>query len=79
MVQKIAAQNIKSVQYYPMRMALEIEFYGDSNIYQYLDVPEDIWYRMKNVFNVDMFFNSQIVSKYKCICKNEEDTEYIFE
>lgn len=71
MSQKIASQNIKSMQYYPIRMLLEIQFYGDNNIYQYLDVPEDIWYGMRNVLNVDMFFNTQIMSRYKQICKTK--------
>lgn len=69
MTKKIASQNIKSVQYYPIRMVLEIQFYGDNNVYQYLDVPEDIWYGMRNVPNVDMFFNTQIMTKYKQVCK----------
>lgn len=71
MSQKVASQNIKSMQYYPIRMLLEIQFYGDNNIYQYLEVPEDIWYSMRNVLSVDMFFNTQIMSKYKQICKTK--------
>lgn len=72
MLQKIAAQNIKYAQYYPIRMVLEIQFYGDDNIYQYLDVPEDIWYGMRNVLNTDMYFNTKIMSKYEQICKTRE-------
>ncbi len=68
---KISAQNIKSAQYYPVRMVLEIQFYGDTNVYQYMDVPEEVWYCMRNVLNVDMFFNTQIMSKYKQICKTK--------
>lgn len=71
MIQKISAKNIKSAQYYPMRMILEIQFYGDTNVYQYLDVPEDVWYGMRNTLSVDMFFNMQIMSRYKQICKTK--------
>ena len=79
MAQKISSQNIKSVQYYPIRMVLEIQFYGDSSVYRYMDVPEDIWYGMRNVPNVDMYFNTQIMTQYKHVFitknKNKETCE----
>lgn len=68
---RISNQNIIAMQYYPIRMLLEIQFRGDEKVYQYFDVPEDVWYAMRNVANIDIFYNTQIMSRYKMLCKDK--------
>lgn len=70
-MQRIASQNIKSVQYCPIRKLLEVQFLDENKTYQYFDVPEDVWYNLKNVPNIDIYFNSQILSKYHMVCREK--------
>lgn len=70
-MQRISIQNIKAVNYYPVRMMLEVQFMGENAIYQYYDVPEDVWYAMRNVSNIDIFFNTQILHRYRVLCKDK--------
>ena len=70
-MQRVAARNIKLLRYYPQRMILEVRFWEDNNVYQYFDVPEEIWYNMKNVADMDLFFNSRIASNYRYICRSK--------
>lgn len=67
-MQRISARNIRFMRYCPQRMILEVQFYEDKNIYQYFDVPEDVWYNMKNVADMDLFFNLLISSRYRYLC-----------
>ena len=68
---RICAQYIKNIAYYPIRMILEVQFHNDECIYQYYDVPEHEWYAMKNTYSMDLYFNMQIAThyRYKCISK----------
>lgn len=65
---KIAALNIKRIEYYPIRKLLEVQFQGEEGIYQYFDVPEEIWYNMRNTASVDMYFNIKIAACYRMKC-----------
>lgn len=65
---RFATEYIKYATYYPMRMLLEVQFKGDESTYQYFDVPEEVWYGMKNAFPMDLYFNTQIASQYKKKC-----------
>lgn len=67
-MQRVAARNIKLLRYCPQRMILEVRFLEDNNVYQYFDVPEEVWYNMKNVADMDMFFNLRIASNYRYTC-----------
>ncbi len=62
---RMAAQYIRDMVYYPMREVLEIQFAGDESVYQYFGVSEDVWYAFKNTASMDIYFNSQIASKYR--------------
>lgn len=65
---RFATDYIENASYYPMRMLLEIQFTGDESTYQYFDVPEEVWYRMKNAYPMDLYFNTQIATQYKNKC-----------
>lgn len=62
---RMSANYIMDVAYFPIRKLLEIQFVNDDNIYQYFDVPEEVWYSMRNTLSMDTYFNLQISSKYK--------------
>ncbi|MBQ9142753.1 MAG: KTSC domain-containing protein [Lachnospiraceae bacterium] len=67
---RVAAKNIQKVRYCPVRMLLEVQFNGEENIYQYFDVPEEVWYNMKNSASLDMYFNVVIATGYRMKCVN---------
>ena len=63
---RMSARYILDVEYFPIRKLLEIQFVNDENVYQYYEVPEEVWYAMRNTLSMDLYFNSQISSQYKC-------------
>lgn len=68
---RVAAGNIQKVRYCPIRKLLEVQFKGEENIYQYFDVPEEVWYAMKNTASMDLYFNIQIATCYRMKCVNK--------
>ena len=59
-----AAATIASAGYDAQYAVLEVEFAQDGQIWQYLGVPEDIWYRFKREAGPDTFFHSYIKGCY---------------
>lgn len=51
---------ITSIGYDSQQAVLEIEFKSNSQIWQYLDVPEYLWYEMESATSVGKFFHSNI-------------------
>lgn len=62
---RTAATNIARIGYNAQDMLLEVQFHQDESQYCYREVPEDIWYRMKQAESLDMFFNAYILSRYE--------------
>ncbi len=62
---RTAANYIREVAYYPINEMLEVQFTGDDYIYQYFDVPEEVWYDFKNTASLDIYFNSRITARYR--------------
>lgn len=71
---RIASQHINSMKYSPSRMLLEVQFREDEHTYQYFDVPEEVWYDMKNSASIDMYFNIRVAACYrnKCVKKSKK-------
>lgn len=72
---KVAAINIDKINYCPLRKLLEVQFLEQPSItYQYLDVPEEVWYGLKNAVSMDLYFNTKIATDYriKCIRKQKK-------
>ncbi len=59
----VDSSNIKSVGYDSILKVLEIEFDG-SGIYQYLNVPEDIYVDLMNASSHGTYLNEFIKDKY---------------
>ena len=77
---KVAAVNIDRVSYCPIRKLLEVQFLEQPNItYQYQDVPEEVWYGLKNAVSMDLFFNRKVATCYrmKCIRKQKKNNQKI--
>lgn len=62
---RTAAKNIARIGYNAQNMLLEVQFHQDEKQYCYREVPEEIWYRMKQAESLDMFFNAYILSCYE--------------
>ncbi|MBQ2804139.1 MAG: KTSC domain-containing protein [Lachnospiraceae bacterium] len=43
---------------------MEIEFVNDGQVWQYFDVPEEVWYQFKYNTAPDCFFNNFIKGNY---------------
>ncbi len=65
---RISAVSIQRIRYCPLRKLLEVQFKGEENTYQYFDVPEEVWYNLKNAASVDMYFNMKIATSYRMKC-----------
>lgn len=61
---KFASMIIASASYDAQCELLEIEFGYDGQIWQYFDVPEDIWYRFKGEERPELFFHKYIKGCY---------------
>ena len=57
---KFAALTIASAGYDAQHAILEVEFAHDGQVWQYLGVPEELWYRFKKEAGPDDFFHSNI-------------------
>ena len=55
---------IASVGYNAQYAVLEVEFVKEGTIWQYLNVPEEIWYRFKSESYPDLFFHQNIKGRF---------------
>jgi len=62
---RISTRDIQGIRYCPIRKLLEVQFKGEDTIYQYFDVPEEVWYNMRNTASIDMYFNAMIATGYR--------------
>ncbi len=60
-----AAVHIAYMGYRAQDMLLEVRFHRDGRRYCYLEVPEELWYRMKQASSVDRFFNTFILNRFE--------------
>lgn len=57
--------SIAAAGYDAQCMMLEVEFAQDGQIWQYFEVPEELWYTFKRVPSPDDFFHSHIKGSYE--------------
>ena len=55
---------IKSAGYDAQQQMLEIEFANNGQIWQFDNVPEDIWYRFRSHHLPELFFHNFIMGHY---------------
>lgn len=63
---------IKKYEYRPETNVLTITFVSGI-IYDYLQVPEEVYVQMKATIEKGVFFNKQIKGKYACVRVGEEE------
>lgn len=59
----VQSSMITSFGYDPSTSILEIEF-TSGVVFQYFDVPENVYHEMRNAGSVGKFFNSDIKGRY---------------
>ena len=62
---RAAAMNITCMGYRAQDMLLEVQFRQDGRRYCYHEVPEELWYRMKQADSIDTFFNTFILNHFE--------------
>lgn len=62
---RAAAANIVCMGYEAQDMLLEVQFHRDGRRYCYREVPEELWYRMKQADSIDTFFNTFILNHFE--------------
>lgn len=60
----IDSSMITSIGYDFQQAILEIEFKSNGQVWQYLDIPEYLWYEMESATSVGKFFHSNIKGAY---------------
>ena len=68
---RVSSVNIQKARYCPIRKLLEVQFKGEDTIYQYYDVPEEVWHKLKSTASMDMYFNIEIATCYRMKCVNK--------
>lgn len=62
---KMASKLIASTGYDALCAVLEVEYLLDGQIWQYLDVPEAIWYALKAAPCPEIFLRLNVVGQYE--------------
>lgn len=55
---------IVSIGYDATQGILEVEFKSSGQIWQYYDVPENIWYEIESASSTGKYFNANIKGSY---------------
>lgn len=63
--QPVKSSNIASVGYDEIQKIVEVEFKTDGSIYQYRDVPEDIWITIMTAPSIGSVVHSILKKNYK--------------
>ena len=62
--QHVRSTNLRSIGYDPDARVLEIEFHSGS-IYQYINVPEQVYLALMNAVSKGSYFSDHIKERYK--------------
>ena len=62
----VVSSNISSVGYDAPSLTLEIEFHS-GKVYQYFDVPEQVYGEFVGAASLGSYFNAQIKNVYRCV------------
>jgi hypothetical protein len=62
----VKSSNIRAIGYDKSTEILEVEFHT-SGVYQYFEVPEDIYKKLLSSSSIGSFFQKNIREKYRCL------------
>ena len=61
---KMCSLLIQSIGYDVQCTRLEVEFYENGQVWEFFDVPEDLWYMFKRTMSPDLFFREFIQGQF---------------
>ena len=65
---------IETMGYDPLRAILEVKLMNDGKIRRYDDVPEEIWYRLRETYHPDNYFRRYVCGRFsETILPKEEE------
>lgn len=62
---KMMMPGIVSAGYDALNEILELEFQQDGQIWQFYDVPENVWYAFRKTEAVQTFYHTCIIGKFR--------------
>jgi hypothetical protein len=62
--ESVSSSNIASIGYDPASETLEVEFLKTGRVYQYYNVPQFMYDRLRQAPSVGVFFNAEIKNAY---------------
>ena len=62
---EVDSSNLASIGYDPSNKILEVEFRDSGSVYQYYDVPQDIYDKLENASSIGKFFYKEIRGKFR--------------
>jgi hypothetical protein len=60
----VTSSVLRSIGYSPTSHTLEVEFVEQKDIYQYHNVPKDIYYNLMTASSLGQYFNNHIKNQY---------------
>jgi len=64
--QTVVSTDLKSVGYDRQTFLLELEFHKGGGVYQYSQIPEDVYAELMASSSKGRYFNSSIKNRYDC-------------
>lgn len=65
---------IETMGYDPLRAILEVKLLNDGKIRRYEDVPEEIWYHLRETYHTDNYFRRYVCGRFsETILPKEEE------
>ncbi len=61
--------------YDPLRSVLEVKLLTDKKVRRYENVPEEIWYRLRQHYHPDTYFRVHVCGHYEETILPNEDEE----
>lgn len=62
----VSSSSLASVGYNPDSETLEVEFVTTGKVYEYYNVPQFMYDRLREASSIGQFFNAEIRNAYPC-------------
>ncbi len=68
---------IETIGYDPQCAILEVKLVSDGKIRQYKNVPENVWYRLREEYHSDSYYRRYIGGRYVETILSDDDSEEV--
>ncbi len=68
---------IETIGYDPQCAILEVKLVSDGKIRQYKNVPENVWYRLREEYHSDSYYRRYICGRYVETILSDDDSEEV--